>query len=136
MTKSAAATLTVPEYAKAYNLPKTTAYRRMHARKVWGLARKEYRNGRRVWVVLLSVQEVRALRSALVDRDRLAGSLVKELGQKDGMRADLSRPRAIREAARASLVAIGSGDLIIALDAARIRPGKIELDRINRMIAA
>jgi len=131
-----AATLTVKQYAAAYNFSLATAYRKMHARKVWGLARKELRGTRRVWVVLLSMAEVRALKAALVDRDRRAGRQIKELGTKFGFAADLSAPRALRDSARDSLVAIGAGDLIIALDAARISPKREHFARIDRLIAA
>ncbi len=136
MTTNEVTKLTAKQYATAYGFSLATAYRKIHARKAWNLARKELRNGRRVWLVLLSRAEVRALKAALVDRDRRAGHQIKALGKKFGFAADLSAPRALRTSARDSLVAIGAADLIIALDAARISPKREHLARIDNLIAA
>lgn len=133
MTKSAAHPITVKQYAVILGVSLSTAYRKMHARKVWGLAVKVRFGNRREWRVLLSPEEVRAMKAAMVDRDRRAGAIVKN----SPWGADLTVPRAIRAAARESLIALGCSDLIIALDHARIEGNsRASLARIERLIAA
>jgi len=128
MTTNEAVTLTVKQYATLLGVSLSTAYRKMHARKVWNLA--ERRDGR--YVVLLSQAEVRAWKAALVDRDQRAGAQIKS----SPWGADLSAPRALRQSARDSLVALGASDVIVALDAVRILPSSANRNYLDNLIAS
>lgn len=138
MTKSEAQTLTVKQYAVLANVSLSTAYRKMHARKVWGLAAKV--NGR--YVVKLSVEEVRTWKAALVERDAYASRQIALAWQvKDGTIPgdgilSLDAGRVLRNGARDSLVALGAGDIIHAVDSLRIKPTDHDRGYLAKLIAA
>jgi hypothetical protein len=116
MTKTSAAgtqTITTATYAKLINKSVRTARRRVaklpNARKVAG-----------VWQIELTASEVRAMRRKLVDfenhmtREIMAASWTENI---DGLIAK-------KEAARDALRALGCGDLLLAIDSAKIWRGR------------
>lgn len=138
MTKSEAHNLTVKQFAALLGVSLSTAYRKMHARKVWGLAAKV--NGR--YVVKLSVEEVRTWKALLVERERTAARDVadaiagKFLRDPSWTEDALVAARARYADVEATFVVLGLGDLFIAILAAKNVKSVANLNRVERMIAA
>lgn len=105
--------ITTKAYAKLIQKSERTARRRVaslpNARKVAGR-----------WVITLSTSELRSMRRKLVDFERFMTNQIITAKWTESIDALVAR----KDAAREALAAIGGGDILLAIDTAKIWRGR------------
>lgn len=113
-------TITSAEYAKLIKRSERTARRWLARSVVRGATNVAKVNGR--WQITLTKSELRYLRRKFVDLEHYASSAIRALK----FDADISKEVAQKEYAREALVIIGAGDLVHAIDHAKLWRGRTD----------